>query len=231
MESRVPDAVVEAFAELDAAFLSDVLRGLGLRCHTVGLSPLDEGTSVCGRAVTMRNIPSRDSRAWQTDQVSLMSLAEHAGSGDVLIVDAGGEPDVTPVGSNTIRHLQKAGIGGVVIDGAVRDTAEIIEVGLPVLARSRTVASSQGYFRTTCVNSEPVRVGSIMVAPGDIVMADRDGLVVVPKERAEEVLELARVRKQAEADIQGALASGLTMHSPEVLAIVERMQGATAGAR
>lgn len=231
MEPRVSDAVVEAFSELDPAFLSDVLRGLGLRCHTVGLFPLDNTTSVCGRAVTMRNIPSRDPKTWHADQVTLMTLAEHAGPGDVLVVDAGGEPDVTPVGSNTIRHLKKAGVGGVVIDGAVRDTAEIVEVGLPVLARSRTVASSQGYFYTTCVNTEPVRIGSIMVAPGDIVMADRDGLVVIPKERADDVLELARIRKQAEADIQGALASGLTMKSPEVLAIVERMQGATAGAR
>lgn len=229
MDTRVPDSVVEAFAALDPAFLSDVLRGLGLKCHTVGLQPLDSSTRVCGRAVTMRNIPSRDPRSWSTDQVSLMALAAHAEPGDILVVDAAGEPDVTPVGSNTIRHLKNAGIGGVVIDGAVRDTAEIVEVGLPVLAKSKTVASSQGYFYSTCVNTEPVRVGAIMVAPGDIVLADGDGLVAIPKDRADEVLKLAGVRKQSEAEIQGALASGLTMNSPEVLSIVERMQGATAG--
>jgi 4-hydroxy-4-methyl-2-oxoglutarate aldolase len=141
-------------------------------------------------------------------------------------MDCGGRIDGAPWGGNVTREARTRGLEGTVIDGATRDTEDIIALGYPVFVRSATLPHTHGLFYTTCMNSEPVQVGkfpyAVMVAPGDIVVGDADGIVIVPAERAAEILELAKRRHDDDHRLHALLEAGKVHGDPEVNAQVAK---------
>jgi regulator of RNase E activity RraA len=209
----ITKAVIDEFRKIDCANVADVYRKLDLNCGLQGLAPLRADWKICGPAMTMRQVPLQDKRDWDLQETSITVLIESADPGTIIVIDAGGRLDVSAgFGGNAAIMAVKQRIEGIVIDGACRDSAEIVESGPPTFVRGTTHPPSHGVYRATCINSEPIQLGSgataISVAPGDLVLGDRDGIVVVPANLAEEILALARERQEVDKQTRQVLIAG-----------------------
>lgn len=122
-----------------------------------------------------------------------LDLIDEADPGSVIVISIeGGEPDVAVWGGLMTAGAVANGHVGAVLDGAVRDLTEIRrDYDFPVYARDVSPGTTLGRYRTVA-SQVPVRVGGIMVHPGDIIVGDVDGVVVVPREKAAEVLQMAQ---------------------------------------
>ncbi len=126
--------------------------------------------------------------------------------GDALVINAYGNLYGALLGGNVCRGLKARGLAGIVADGAIRDTSEIQREGLPVYAR--TITTAMGPLEGPGEVNVPIACGQVVVNPGDIIVADEDGIVVVPPAEAEEVLaETAKLEASHEA-IQEILLRG-----------------------
>ncbi|MFN8896863.1 MAG: RraA family protein, partial [Pseudomonadota bacterium] len=122
-----------------------------------------------------------------------LDLIDEAPRGSVIVISiAGGEPDVAVWGGLMTAGAVANGHAGAVLDGGVRDLVEIRrDYGFPVYARDVSPGTTLGRFKTVA-SQVPVRVGGVVVHPGDIVVGDVDGVVVVPRAKAAEVLAMAQ---------------------------------------
>ncbi|MBC9713189.1 RraA family protein [Streptomyces sp. TRM66268-LWL] len=130
------------------------------------------------------------------DQLGLHAAIYRAEPGSVLVVEAA-DARFALAGGNVCAIAQRRGIAGFVMNGAIRDVAEVRASGFPVYAKG--VVPIPGDKRTVEPFNEPVRVGGVIVHAGDIVVADEEGIVVVPQGRADEVLTTARAKAAKEA--------------------------------
>lgn len=162
------------------------------------IKPLDPKCHMVGRAVTVRCYPG--------DNLALHQGIYAAQPGDVLIFDCRGYSDAGHFGDIMALACKMRGIAGVVIDGSCRDAQDIIELGLPVFVRgmnpSGTVKASLGEVNV------PVRCGGVLVNPGDIVLGDCDGVVVVPQEKEDEVFCAAQAKFEKEEHLVELLKAG-----------------------
>lgn len=156
---------------------------------------------LCGTAVTLWTKPG--------DILFTLKSPDVVQPGDVVVVDGGGRQDAAIVGDILSATLAGLGCRGVVVDGAVRDLDGIDEVGLPVYALCAypTTGSIQGPGALNV----PVQCGGVVVNPGDVVRADRSGVVIVPREHLEEVLRLTGAVAQRETEWRAAVAAGATL--------------------
>jgi len=174
--SRPHTSVISRLALFDTADLSDVMR----HCSTmIGITAItDCSTRIAGPAVTA-SLP--------LGGVNLMKLAvDAATTGDVLVLAARGASHYAVFGGYISLAMRNRGLAGVVVDGAVRDRDEIQSAGLPVFARG--VATAACVPEAVGEINVPVACGGVVVRPGDIVIGDRNGLVVVNPADAAEIL-------------------------------------------
>lgn len=141
------------------------------------------------------------------DNLPLHLALETAEAGDVLVVDGAGAPhgywgEVMTVAAQT------RGVRGLVIDGGVRDTARLEALGFPAFSTSIALAGTRK--ATAGSVGEPVRLGAVPVRRGDVVVADADGVIVLPAERFDEILSAARSRAEAESGYLARLRAGET---------------------
>lgn len=182
-----PLVSASAFATLSPTTLADVLGRD--RVMDIGIRPLWPGMSrVAGPAYPVRCPPG--------DNLMLHAAIYRAEPGAVIVVEAG-DTDYAVAGGNVCLVAQRRGIAGFVVDGAIRDLAETREHRFPVFARG--VIPIPGAKDAVGVLNGPVRCGGVAVAPGDVVVADEEGIVVVPAGRAEAVLLAAEARAAKEA--------------------------------
>lgn len=155
--------------------------------------------------------PAYTARCAPGDNLMLHAAIYRAQPGDVIVVE-GGDSDYALCGGNVCAIAQKRGIAGFVIDGAVRDLAEIRAARFPVFARGCIpipgAKATLGSLNTTVV------CGGVRVSPGDIVVADEEGIAVVPAARQEDVWQIAKDR--AEKDAAQSLAEWESAHREKV---------------
>ncbi|CAA9570617.1 MAG: Demethylmenaquinone methyltransferase-like protein [uncultured Thermomicrobiales bacterium] len=176
-----------AFHEFSPTTLADVLDHDRVMDH--GIRPLWSGAPrVAGPAYPVR-CPSRDN-------LMLHAAIYRAPAGSVVVVEAG-DTDYAVAGGNVCAVAQKRGIAAFVVDGVVRDLAEARANRFPLFARG--VIPIPGGKDAIGVLNGPVRCGGVLVAPGDVVVADEEGIVVVPAPRLGAVLAAARERVAKEA--------------------------------
>jgi len=176
-----------AFAKLSPTTLAYVLGRD--RVMDIGIRPLWPGMPrVAGPAYPVRCLPG--------DNLMLHAAIYRAEPGAVIVVEAG-DTDYAVAGGNVCLVAQRRGIAAFVVDGVIRDLAETREHRFPVFARG--VIPIPGGKDGVGVLNGPVRCGGVAVAPGDIVVADEEGIVVVPAARAEAVLQAALARAAKEA--------------------------------
>ena len=189
--------VLAALREIPLSALSDNMhRNIG----TVGLHPYHRPgkTTMAGTAVTAR------SRAG--DNLTYLRALEFCRPGDVLVIDAGGDLNNAGVGGILSFYAASIGVVGVVIDGALRDVAEIRERDFPVYARG--VTHRGPYKDGPGEINVPISVGGMVVNPGDIVVGDQDGLLAIPQPGIEELIGKARAHLEAEAKTIQAMKEG-----------------------
>jgi len=172
-----------------------------------GLVQVVPGTRCAGRAVTVREIAGRRGD-YTSDDFKVGQIIDAAGTGDILVIDLGGQC-VSTFGGLATLAAKTRGIGGLVADGGVRDREEMVELQFPVFARHMTPLTGRTRLTVAGIN-EAVSCGGVRVRPGDVIVADGSGVVCIPAESAERVAELAT--RYAEDDRRAAaeLARGLS---------------------
>lgn len=155
------------------------------------IKPIDRAMSFCGPAVTVRCAPK--------DNLMLQVAIHYAESGDVILAAAGEYEEAGTFGDVLGNAMKAKGLAGLVTDSGVRDTQDLIELGLPVFSGS---VSIKGTVKETIgpIN-HPVVFGDEIIYPGDILRGDADGVVVIRKDEVEEVIRLSQERDDAERDL------------------------------
>ena len=158
----------------------------------VGIKALDRSWRVCGPALTVRP-------EYTDDTLMSAICGKYVKPGDVVVVDAAGNPNAAAFGASQAAGVKEAGGTGLVIDGYVL-TAEVIRAreNIPVFCRG-TVARWQGSEKPGWINS-PVICGGVIVYPGDLILGDEDGVVVVPRDSIEDVITRAEGTPARPAD-------------------------------
>lgn len=198
---RPPKALVAAFRDVPVANISDNMNRMF--AGGPGLRPFHRGGRLAGVALTVRTRPG--------DNLMVHKALDMAEPGDVVVVDAGGELTHAIIGEIMLRYAQSRDVAGFVIDGAVRDVAAIAEAGVPVYARG---ATHRGPYKDGPGEiNVAVSVGGMVVAPGDIVVGDEDGVLAIPGAGAEEILALATAQQKREADVLKTIADGTIVRS------------------
>jgi RraA family protein len=190
---RLPDEVLAGFAEFETPEISDSLNRLyALDSGISRLSGPDR--TLCGTACTVRVYPG--------DNLMVHKSLDLARPGDVVVVSAGGALSNAVLGDVISTKAQHRGIGGFVIDGLARDLPSILALDFPVYARGTTPIGP--LHRGPGEINYPVACGGVVVNPGDIVVADGAGVVIVPREIAVDLL--VRLRGAA-ADLEKYIAA------------------------
>jgi regulator of RNase E activity RraA len=198
------DQLVSRLAKLDTCAASDALDRLGLRGATIGIRPVWPCARIVGRAVTCKIKPA----GLEKSKVHLGTPAIEAGKEtDIIVVDNGGRPDVSAWGGLLSLASKQKKLSGVVIDGACRDVDESRDVGFPVYARAVVPVTARGRIMQDSINQE-IQCGGVQVHPGDLVIADGSGVVIIPSSRAEEIVSEAEKIAAHEAKMAEAVRSG-----------------------
>ena len=205
-ETLAPEAL-ESWRGIPPAIASDCMNRS--RFMAAAIKPVKPGTSLVGQARTVTSMVGDNG----ISHVATALLRP----GEVLVVDAGGYEDVAVWGGVATRAAMRRGAAGVVIDGAVRDAAEIRELGFPCYARAVVPSGPHKGFGGTIDGA--IACAGCPVEPGDIVLGDDDGVAVVPLAGQAELLSLCLEKLAQERDWLAAIEAGQTM--AEILGLPE----------
>ncbi len=163
------------------------------------IHPLFPVGPIVGPAFTVRTAPQ--------DSTIVHLAIDQAQPGDVLMIDRSGDRTHAPWGGMTALAATLNGIAAVVIDGVATDLAEMLEAGTPVFGRGLSAMTTKGLARDGEINT-PVSIGGVAVCPGDLVMADSNGVLVLTPEMAERLIDDAETAQARSAELPGLLKGG-----------------------
>jgi len=192
---RPAASLVARFSGLPTGFVTDAMNGAGAMSYRI--KPIAPEMSFCGVAVTAFCPPM--------DNLAVMAALDFVEAGDVIVVGTQGSEAAGIVGDLWASGARARGVVGVVTDGLVRDVPGLLKVGLPTFAIGHNPNSA--FKNGPGSINLPISCGGIAVEPGDIVVGDRDGIVVVPRLLAERVAERLEAVKKKEADMEAIMAS------------------------
>ena len=185
---RAPKALIDRIARHDTAKVCDAMGGEGAMSFEI--KPLENNFKVVGSALTVLTRPG--------DALYVQHAIDFTQPGDVVVIAAGGYKDVCVIGERLGYYFKRKGAVGIIVDGAIRDSEGMVKDAPATFARA-TCIRIFGSVGPGAINV-PVSAGGVMVNPGDIITADRDGVVVIPRADAARVADLADAHLQAELD-------------------------------
>ncbi|KAI8662110.1 hypothetical protein LRP88_12613 [Fusarium phalaenopsidis] len=197
--------LVALFADSDTPGVSDALDKLGIPGQAFNIMPLTnyQKTTV-GPAFTVRYVPASNPPG------SVGDFIDDVAPGDFVVIDNGGRTDCTVWGDIMTQYAGLRGIAGTVIDGVCRDVDRAITDNYPIFTAGRWMRTGKDRVQVGGVN-ESIGVGNVRVSPRDIVVADANGVVIVPRDRAYEVAALAKTIEKSEEGIRSMISRGSTI--------------------
>ena len=192
----IPDESIRALREFGSATVYEAQGAKG--ALDGGIKPVDSGMRLVGPAFTVDTYPA--------DNLMIHYAMLKAQPGDVLVVDAKAFVEAGAWGDVMTAQALAMGLAGLVINGAVRDAAVIVESGFPVFCRGLSIKgtrkSQPGKINT------PLCMGGVLINPGDIIVGDCDGVAVVARDELDEVIKKSRAREDKETALRAQLAQG-----------------------
>lgn len=182
--SHSDKAIIERFSALATASVSDALDRLGLPGSALGIAPLDKGQRLVGRAFTVKYIPVGSAPGTVGDYI------DDVEPGQVVVIDNDGRLYCTVWGDILTAVAHAKGIAGTAIYGVCRDVARAFELNYPIYSCGRFMRTGKDRVEVAGVNI-PVSLGDVQVRSGDLILGNDDGVVVVPRDQEERVLEVA----------------------------------------
>jgi 4-hydroxy-4-methyl-2-oxoglutarate aldolase len=200
----VADEQLSQLAALTTPGVSDALDKCGIPGQCEGIMGLDRSFRLVGRAWTLRYGTVGE------DPGSVGDYIDDLGSGQVVVLDNQGRRDATVWGDLLTTVAAGRRVAGTVIDGVCRDVDRSIELGYPIFSRGNWMRTGKDRVRVEEIGG-PVSIGGIRVEPGDLVLGDGDGIVVIPAARAEAVIAAAVEIEDAERVIRDAITAGASL--------------------
>ncbi|ERK57655.1 demethylmenaquinone methyltransferase [Gemella bergeri ATCC 700627] len=196
--------LIAAIKKMDTASISDAMDKLGISCGLLGIQAVVSGNKICGEAFTVHYIPCG------LEKGNVGDFIDDVEPGQVVVIDNGGRTYCTVWGDIMTYTAKTKGIEGTVIDGVCRDVAGIKELDYGVYTKGKYMVTGKERVTVDAVNI-PIAISGVQVRPGDIILGDDSGVVVIPKERAEEVLEIAKHIEEVEQNIIAEVKNGSTL--------------------
>lgn len=201
----------DRFAAIYTAVLADILDARGLREQTLppSIRPLEPGTRIAGPAYTVAGGPAvnDDADAYDAAIRKVLAMLGHVPAGHVAVYAC--DQDVSAhLGELSVTSLKARGVAGCVLDGGCRDVSFIRDESFPVFCRFVTPEDSTWRWELEATQV-PVTIGPVRIEPGDWVVGDDDGVVVVPHAVAEDVLGEAEQKAATESEIRSAVRDGV----------------------
>ena len=193
--------IPEEYATLSAAEISDALDKLGLPGSALGIAPVGAEPRMLGRAFTVRYEPV------DLEPGTVGDYIDDVPTGSVVVLDNGGRVDCTVWGGILTEVAARTGVAGTVVNGVCRDGAAAGQLGYPIFSRGRFMRTGKDRVQVAELNGA-ISLGDVRVRPGDILLGDGDGVVVVPREREMDVLHVALATRRAEEKIIESFRAG-----------------------
>jgi len=198
-------ALIALFEGLDTPGVSDAMDKLGLPGQCLGIAPLDNYSKVIvGPAFTVQYVSA------SVPPGTVGDFIEDVAAGDVVVIDNGGRTDCTVWGDIMTQYAGCRKIAATVIDGVCRDVNKALGDGYPIFSKGRFMRTGKDRVQVQSLN-QPVSIGTARVCARDIVVADANGVVIVPRDLAAEVAACARQIEAVEADIRTMIGQGKTL--------------------
>lgn len=203
----------QRFSRIPTATVYDVMDKMGFphQALTCDIRPLASGTRIAGPALTVRGTGTAtyDGRRGPAMSYEMFRAIQ---PGQVIVMDTGGHRIGGPWGGNTGANAKVKGAAGIVIDGGTRDRVDLVEMGFPCFCRFVTPVLSHGRFQIDAFN-DPISVTGqaserVQVLPNDLVLADDDGVIIIPSAIAREVLGHSEIADSAENEMRRAIEAG-----------------------
>ncbi len=207
MPTSKSDAGLDAFRALATPTIANALDDIGFEGVMAGLRQIVPATRAVGRAVTVRHVVGARGD-YQSADFKVGHMIDAAAPGTVIVVDMGGHAVSTWGGLATLAATVK-GLGGLVVDGGVRDQEEMLQHRLPVFARHMTPLTGRTRLQLAELGGT-IRCGGVRVRANDIVVADGSGVVVIPAEHAADVAAKATAYARDDAAAEALLRTGLS---------------------
>ena len=199
--TRIQRPATEIIREFSSLASASIHEASGRKGYVdCAIKPIQQGMKICGSALTVQCAPG--------DNIMLHKALERAEPGDVIVASVGGSYEFGYFGSLMATSAIARKIGGLCIDGCIRDSAEIISMGFPVFARGFCIrGTNKG---TLGLVNYPIIFGGYPVFPGDLIVGDDDGLVVIKREECPDVLKKTKNRIESEKIKAKTLQSGVS---------------------
>ena len=200
----VKKEVIDKFKELDVCCVSDAMDRLGISCGLEGIKAVVPGNVMCGTAFTVHYVPCGMTKGTVGD------FLDDVEPGQIVVIDNAGRTYCTVWGDLMSICATKKGIGGTVIDGVCRDLPVVKKLNYKIFTKGFYMVTGKDRVEVDAVNI-PVSVSGIQIKPGDVILGDDTGVIAIPSEAAERVLEVALEIAEKEAKIEEGLAAGLNL--------------------
>lgn len=202
------DELCRRYEAVFTSAVNDVLREEGLLFQTLpnDIMPLREEMKVCGIAFTVKGAPNLTLENEMEFRAEMLGAIPNA---SIVVWDTSGDKDSSQWGEIMTMAAKKRGCRGAVVDGGVRDTDMVLKQKFPVFAKYRTSNGMLGRFRMIAYQI-PVIIGEVRIYPGDVVFGDIDGVLVVPRDLAYDVLVRSEAIRDNEVHIKEMVDSGMT---------------------
>lgn len=204
------EEVCRRYRKLYTGLVADLLDEKGVRSHSLPASirPLQGNMTVAGPAFTCQGYPTGDTKSDDTPMLIKMleSLTPHC----IAIMSTGGDVSSSHWGEIMTLAARQRGCTGAVVDGGIRDTAYILKTHFPVFVKFYMPASSVSRFELKELQV-PIRIGDIGIFPGDFILGDVDGVVVIPRALTEEILREGEEKMRNESGMRQALRKGMPL--------------------